>query len=135
MGLRIKLRSSKRDSSRIEPLHTKVTTNAERCKKYRQKIKENPQSYQKEKAIKALKSRLYRLNLSEEKKKHANELTKLRMRKYREQVKRKASDQKVDVLEVPNTRGKELEREKQRRVWKEKKQAQRAKFNFTKKDV
>lgn len=106
----------------VEKSKTKPLTSAERSRRFRDKLKNDPTLYQAYREFETARVSAYRQNMSEDKKKEYNEKTKIRMTKYREKKKMDGGSSTHSKPKKPVTRA---ERELQRVKWREAKRISR----------
>jgi len=106
----------------VEKSKTKPLTSAERSRRFRDNLKNDPTLYEAYREFETARVSAYRHNMSEDKKKEYNEKTKIRMTKYREKKKMDGSSSTHAKPKKPVTRA---ERELQRVKWREAKRISR----------
>ncbi|CAG2216847.1 unnamed protein product [Mytilus edulis] len=106
----------------VEKSKTKPLTSAERSRRFRDKLKNDPTLYQAYREFETARVSAYRQTMSEDKKKEYNEKTRNRMTKYREKKKMDGGSSTHSKPKKPVTRA---EREVQRVKWREAKRISR----------
>lgn len=132
MTLTVKLRSPTRPLS--PTADTSKSNAAERMRKKRAKLKEDPSAYAAFCAKEAARQRQYRKNLTAEKRKQLNEKSILRMKKLRESKHdRNMSSTPAPSLTTPRTRLSDQKRGRRRELWREQKRRYRLRMSAQKK--
>ena len=97
-------------------------------KLWRERLKGDPSKYKEHREYETLRVKAFRASMNLEQKQKYNEKTKLRMKKYREKMKKEG--QTNNKTKHPNTR---KANEKQREIWRKNKQQQRLEMTAQKK--
>ncbi|CAC5413702.1 unnamed protein product [Mytilus coruscus] len=140
--LKVKLRSSRREKNKATPIHNETTTvklekksSKQKMKEYRDRLKENPDTYKAYLASEAERNRAYRARLDDQQRERQREKTRIRVQKFREKTK------SAMILKTPNddalvqtkTPKKETKVKDQREYWRNKKERAEKKHDSSKK--
>ncbi|CAC5413756.1 unnamed protein product [Mytilus coruscus] len=132
--LKVKLRSSRREKNKATPIHNETTTvklekksSKQKMKEYRDRLKENPDTYKAYLASEAERNRAYRARLDDQQRERQREKTRIRVQKFREKTKsamtlKTPNDDALVQPKTPKTRQKVKD---QREYWRNKKKEQR----------